>query len=292
MIASTGPSPAAGAGGSGPHQRQRPQSQSQSQAHQRPLPLRVESISHSYPAPGPRLLGRRARRTPTLSDVSFTAEPGSLTAIVGPSGCGKSTLLRILAGLEAPDAGGAWLGPTQLLGVPGGVAYHPQRDALLPWLRVLENATLGAETCGRNRAESRAEALALLERFGLTGYEQSWPDELSGGMRQRVALMRSFLMPQRVLALDEPLGALDALTRRQLQRWLLEIVELDRRPILLVTHDVDEALLLADRVLVLSARPGRIVHVEERPAAAVRLREHESGADRAAAGRLLARLGV
>lgn len=253
--------------------------------------LKVESISHAFPRPGAGWFSRRGRGVPVLEDVSFEAEAGTLTAILGPSGCGKSTLLRLIAGLETPTSGRALLGGAPLSGKPGGVAYHPQRDALLPWLRVLDNATLGAETCGRDRATARAEALALLERFGLAGNAEAWPDELSGGMRQRVALMRTFLMPQELLALDEPLGALDALTRRQLQHWLTGIVASDGRPILLVTHDIDEALLLADRILVLSARPGRIVHVEERPDAATRLREHDDGGDRGAARRLLGWLG-
>ena len=252
-----------------------------------PRQLVVTALSHAFPAPGAGRVLRRGVSSAALENVSFTAEPGTLTAIVGPSGCGKSTLLRILAGLVTPDSGSAAIGGTDLVGSPGCVAYHPQRDALMPWLRALDNATLGAETCGRDPAVARREARALLERFGLLGQERAWPDELSGGMRQRVALMRTFLMPQGVLALDEPLGALDALTRRQLQRWLLEIVALDQRPILLVTHDIDEALLLADQVLVLSDRPGRIIHIEARPDAAARLREAESGGDRAASTKLL-----
>ena len=223
-----------------------------------------------------------------LGETSFTVDPGTLTAIVGPSGCGKSTLLRVLAGLLRPAQGSARIGDRQLVGAPGGVAYHPQRDALLPWLRALENITLGAETAGRDRVAARTEALSLLERFGLTGQERAWPDELSGGMRQRVALLRTFLMPQRALVLDEPLGALDALTRRRLQHWLLDITASDRRPILLVTHDIEEALLLADRVLVLSDRPGRIVHVEDRPDVATRTREHGDGSDRGPLRRVLA----
>ncbi|MBP6685109.1 MAG: ATP-binding cassette domain-containing protein [Leucobacter sp.] len=253
--------------------------------------LRVTAVSHAFRPPGSGRFSRRGELSPVLADVSFSVAPGTLTALVGPSGCGKSTLLRILAGLVEPTAGGAAVGSVDLVGKPGGVAYHPQRDALLPWLRALDNATLGAETCGRDRAEVRDEALALLDRFGLVGQQDAWPDELSGGMRQRVALMRTFLMPQQLLALDEPLGALDALTRRRLQRWLLEIVAEDRRPTLLVTHDIDEALLLADQILVFSDRPGRIVHVENRPDPGARLTEHETGGDREAAGRLLDVLG-
>lgn len=254
--------------------------------------LIVEGVSHGFRVPGAGRFSRRTQTRAVLEDVSFEVAPGTLTAIVGPSGCGKSTLLRILAGLVAPDRGGARVGRRELGGSPGGVAYHPQRDALLPWLRALDNATLGAETCGRDRGTARREAMELLDRFGLSGQQGAWPDELSGGMRQRVALMRTFLMPQPVLALDEPLGALDALTRRTLQQWLLEIVASERRPTLLVTHDIDEALLLADRILVFSGRPGRIVHSEERPGADARRRERDDGGDRPAARRLLQVLGA
>ncbi|UOQ61167.1 ABC transporter ATP-binding protein [Leucobacter rhizosphaerae] len=252
--------------------------------------LVVDAVAHAFRAPGAGRAARRAPRTPVLSEVSFAVEPGTLTALVGPSGCGKSTLLRVLAGLLVPELGSARIGGRDLVGRPGGVAYHPQRDALLPWLRAIDNMTLGAETAGRDRAAARAEALGLLERFGLAGQERAWPDELSGGMRQRVALLRTFLMPQPALVLDEPLGALDALTRRRLQHWLLDLTASDRRPILLVTHDIEEALLLADRVLVLSDRPGRVVHVEERPDAAGRTREQAEGSDRAALRRVLAAL--
>lgn len=240
--------------------------------------LVVEGIAHSYAAP-------------VLDAVSFTVPPATLTAVVGPSGCGKSTLLRVLAGLERPQRGSARMDGVEVAGRPGHVAYHPQRDALLPWLRVLDNATLGARTCGRDRGEARAEALGLLSRFGLTGVESSWPDELSGGMRQRVALMRTWLTPLPAVVLDEPFGALDALTRRQMQGWLLGITASDQRPTLLVTHDIDEALLLADQVLVFSARPARIVHVEDRPAPDERRREHEAGAQHGAVLRILGLLG-
>lgn len=249
--------------------------------------LIVEGITHSFREPGASRFVRRAETRPVLSNVSFEVLPGTLTALVGPSGCGKSTLLRILAGLISPDVGRAAVGTRELTGRPGGVAYHPQRDALLPWLRAIENATLGAETCGRDRAKVRRDAEALLDRFGLTGLRDAWPEELSGGMCQRVALMRTFLMPQPVLGLDEPLGALDALTRRSLQDWLLDIVADEHRATLLVTHDIDEALLLADRIHVMSGRPGRIVHTEERPSSQVRRRERETGQDRPVAQRIM-----
>ena len=136
---------------------------------------------------------------------------------------------------------------------------QPQRDTLLPWKRCLDNALLGAVVAGVPDHEARARAAALWDRFGLTGYENAWPGELSGGMRQRLALLRAFLVPREVILLDEPLGALDAITRRDLQVWLEQVWEADRRAVLLVTHDVDEAILLSDRVVVLSDRPARVV---------------------------------
>lgn len=254
--------------------------------------LVIEAISHGFQEPGAGRFSRNVSTRPVLEEISLSVAPGTLTALVGPSGSGKSTLLRILAGLVTPDHGRARINRRDLLGRPGGVAYHPQRDALLPWLRALDNATLGAETCGLDRVTVRRGALHLLERFGLAGQENAWPDELSGGMRQRVALMRSFLMPLQALVLDEPLGALDALTRRRLQHWLLGITASDGRPIVLVTHDIEESLLLADRVLVFSDRPGTVLHVEERPDIALRKREHEDGGNRAAVRRLLGALNV
>ncbi len=213
--------------------------------------------------------------------------------MLGPSGCGKSTLLRVLAGLVTPTAGRAEVDGTDVVGHPGRTAYQPQRDALLPWRRVVANAALGAELAGTPRPRARVEAVALLDRFGLAGFERAWPAQLSGGMRQRVAVARTFLVGRTPLLLDEPFGALDALTRRDLYGWLEEVwgSEGGRPSTLLVTHDVDEALTLADRVVVLSARPGRVVAVEPVPFA--RPRRTEASADPAWAairGRLLTAL--
>ncbi|MCK9485952.1 MAG: ABC transporter ATP-binding protein [Dehalococcoidia bacterium] len=197
-----------------------------------------------------------------LADVDLTVQQGQFASLVGPSGCGKSTLLRVLAGLAPPEAG-----PGVEVRVdgqdarerPGLAAFKPQRDLLLPWRRTLGNAALGAELSGIPRAQAREQARTLLGRFGLEGFERAWPAQLSGGMRQRLALLRTFLAPRRVLLLDEPFGALDALTRRDMQEWLQEVWTEDQRTALLVTHDVEEALMLSDVVFVMSHRPGRIL---------------------------------
>ena len=190
--------------------------------------------------------------------VDLDVARGELVALVGPSGCGKSTLLAAIAGLVEPDEGEIWLD-----GVPapkrlGRVALMPQRDALLPWRTVLDNAILGLEVAGDDKRQARERARELLPRFGLTGFGERYPAALSGGMRQRAAFLRTVLSEREVLLLDEPFGALDALTRRSLQEWLLDLWDELGRTIILVTHDVEEALLLADRVAVMTARPGRI----------------------------------
>jgi ABC-type nitrate/sulfonate/bicarbonate transport system ATPase subunit len=214
--------------------------------------VEVRSLSHAY---GP---------VTVLDGIDLDVAEGEFVAVLGPSGCGKSTLLKVLAGLVVPTSGEATIDGLDVRGRPGRAAYQPQRDALLPWRRVVANAALGAELAGVARADARAEAAELLARFGLGGFERAWPAQLSGGMRQRVAIARTFLVGRSPLLLDEPFGALDALTRRDLYGWLEEVWEADRRrpSALLVTHDVDEALTLADRVVVLSARPGRVVAVE------------------------------
>ncbi len=196
---------------------------------------------------------------PVLEGVDLRVGDGEFVSVLGPSGCGKSTLLKVLAGLLVPDSGTATVGGTSIVGSTGHVAYMPQKDLLLPWRRALANATLGAEVDGVAPAEARRAAAPLFERFGLAGFERAWPDELSGGMRQRLALLRTFLVRRPVALLDEPFGALDAITRRQMYGWLSEVWQADRRTVLFVTHDIDEAVFLSDRVVVLSARPGRLV---------------------------------
>jgi ABC-type nitrate/sulfonate/bicarbonate transport system ATPase subunit len=181
-------------------------------------------------------------------------------AVVGPSGCGKSTLLELVAGLQQPDAGSVVAaGAGDPAGRRAACAYMPQRDLLLPWRDALGNAALALECQGVPRGEARSRAEPLFERFGLAEFERSRPAELSGGMRQRVAFLRTLLPGRPVLLLDEPFGALDAITRAAMQQWLAGALAEEPRTTLLVTHDVEEAVFLADRVAVMSARPGRIV---------------------------------
>ena len=158
--------------------------------------------------------------TEVLAGVDLDLAAGEFVALLGPSGCGKSTLLRIIAGLLAPTAGSVIVDGVDGRGRPGRTAFQPQRDALLPWRRVVANAAVGAELAGVPRAEARAQAADLLDRFGLEGFARAWPAQLSGGMRQRVAVARTFLVGRAPLLLDEPFGALDALTRRDLYGWL------------------------------------------------------------------------
>jgi ABC-type nitrate/sulfonate/bicarbonate transport system ATPase subunit len=200
-----------------------------------------------------------------LEDVTLRAETGDFVSVVGPSGCGKSTVLRVLAGLLVPTAGRAEVDGVSTVGRPGLVAYMPQKDLLFPWRRAIDNATLGAEVAGIGRGEARRMAGALLARFGLAGFERAWPGQLSGGMRQRLALLRTFLIPARTTLLDEPFGALDAITRREMHAWLQEVMAADTeggrepRTYLFITHDIEEALLLSDAVYVMSPRPGTMV---------------------------------
>ena len=193
---------------------------------------------------------RRFGTLTALEGIDLRAEAGTVVAVVGPSGCGKSTLLELVCGLQSPDAGTVAAAPAVLM---------PQRDLLLPWMTALDNAALALRIGGRSRDEARAGALPLFAALGLDGFERARPHELSGGMRQRVAFVRTFLSGKPVLCLDEPFGALDAMTRADMQAWLSDALAQQPRTVLLVTHDVEEAAVLADRVVVLSPRPGRVV---------------------------------
>jgi len=193
-----------------------------------------------------------------IERLSMRADAGEFVAIIGPSGSGKSTLFNIIAGLEMPDSGAVIIDGADVTGRRGQVAYMPQRDALLPWRSVIENAVLATIVQRGDVTAATREARALLDDFGLTGWGDARPAMLSGGMRQRAALLRTVLWHRPIMLLDEPFGALDALTRAQLQQWLLGLWHRLDRTILLVTHDIDEALLLADRVYALTPRPARI----------------------------------
>jgi NitT/TauT family transport system ATP-binding protein len=202
----------------------------------------VESVSRGF--------STRQGRVEALAGMSLRAEPDEVVSVVGPSGCGKSTLLELICGLVRPDTGEVRAAPAALM---------PQRDVLLPWLSAIDNAALALRARGVPREEARREAEPWLERFGLAGFERTRPAQLSGGMRQRVAFLRTLLAGKPVLALDEPFAALDAITRHEMQGWLAHVLELAPRTVVLVTHDVEEAVVLADRVVVMSPRPGRAV---------------------------------
>jgi len=189
-----------------------------------------------------------------LAGVSLRAAPREIVAVAGPSGCGKSTLLELVCGLAEPDGGTVDAEPAVLM---------PQRDGLLPWLSATDNAGLALRVAGASKAAARAAAAEHFEAFGLAGFEATRPRELSGGMRQRVAFLRTLLAGKPVLCLDEPFGALDALTRMQMQRWLAGALAREPRTVVLVTHDVEEAVLLADRIVLLSPRPGRVIETLE-----------------------------
>jgi NitT/TauT family transport system ATP-binding protein len=194
-----------------------------------------------------------------LGGVSLEVPSGGTVGLVGRSGCGKSTLLRLIAGLEAPDRGRiAVAGAEDEAGRLASCALMPQADLLMPWRDALGNASVPLENAGVGRREARARAAELFAELGLAGFEEARSWELSGGMRQRVAFARTLLAEKPVLLLDEPFGALDAITRIEMQEWLAGALAALPRTAVLVTHDIDEALRLCDRVVVLTARPGRV----------------------------------
>jgi ABC-type nitrate/sulfonate/bicarbonate transport system ATPase subunit len=231
------------------------------QAHGQPRPAPLEAPAKIRLRNIRKSFGRAEHRIVALDDVDLSVGAGEFVTLVGPSGCGKSTLFNVIVGLLPPDPGGELYidgQPQAFDHLLGRVAFMPQRDMLMPWRSVLDNAVLAAEIDRVPRVIARERAMAALERFGLHGFEYHYPQQLSGGMRQRVALMRTFLFDRDIMLLDEPFGALDALTRALMQRWLLEVWSEFKRTVLFITHDIDEAIYLGDRVVVMSARPGRI----------------------------------
>lgn len=191
-----------------------------------------------------------------IENLSFAIEKDEFVSIIGPSGSGKSTIFHLIGGLLSPDKGKITLEEELINGKRGFISYMPQTPSLLPWRTVLENVLLGQELKGVKNEEKAREMLNIA---GLSDYEKSFPHELSGGMKQRVAFVRALLSPQPIILLDEPFSALDELTRFEMQRWLLSIWEGNKRTILFITHNIEEALFLSDRILVLSNKPAHII---------------------------------
>lgn len=215
------------------------------------MKIELDRITKSYPSPSGKL--------PTLQGISLSVASGEFVSLIGPSGCGKSTIFNIVSGLERPDQGTVKKDGNNIVGQTGHVGYMLQNDCLFPWRTVLDNAVVGAEVQGQPRPAARKRARELLPVFGLDGFAAEYPARLSGGMRQRVALLRTVMMNRDVWLLDEPFGALDSLTRDRMQEWLLEIWARFHHSILFITHSIDEAIYLSDRVYVLSPRPARVI---------------------------------
>lgn len=230
-----------------------------------PPKLRLEGIGHRF--------GEGSGATVAVEGIGLDVRAGSFVSVLGRSGCGKSTLFNIVAGLLAPSEGRVLLDGEDITGRAGLVAYMLQKDLLLPWRTVLDNVILGLELRGTGRREARAAARPLLERYGLGPFAGHRPAALSGGMRQRAALLRTLLVEDEVILLDEPFAALDAQTRLKMQHWLLTLWADLGRTVLFVTHDVDEAVFLSDEIVVLSPRPGRVRDRFDVPLARPRGRE-------------------
>jgi NitT/TauT family transport system ATP-binding protein len=213
--------------------------------------LRVDRVGVTFPSPEGGL--------GALGDVSLAIGEGEFVSLVGPSGCGKSTLLRVMSGLLPPTRGQVYFRQRPLTGPSDHIGIVFQSSNLMPWRTALRNITLPLELDGVDRQQARREAAELIRLVGLQGFEVSYPDELSGGMAQRVAIARALIHDPAILLLDEPFGALDALTRERMNLELLRIWEARRKTVFMVTHNIQEAILLSDRVMVMTERPGQIV---------------------------------
>lgn len=214
--------------------------------------LVVDDVSRTFPSPDGGVVQ-------ALVGANLRVRRGEFISLIGPSGCGKSTLFNLIAGLDEPTAGSILMDGIERNGQQGLVGYMLQKDLLLPWRTVLDNVVLGLEISGVKRSEAYEIAKPLLETYGLGSFMHRYPRQLSGGMKQRAALLRTILFNRDVILLDEPFGALDAQTREHMQEWLLDLWDDFKKTVLFVTHDIDEAIYLSDRVFVMSARPGRIV---------------------------------
>jgi ABC-type nitrate/sulfonate/bicarbonate transport system ATPase subunit len=213
--------------------------------------LKLTGIHHVFP--------NKKGKVSVLADIHLHVEQGEFVSIIGPSGSGKSTLFHIIGGLVQPTSGEVWLDGEKVTGKKGLISYMPQQPALFPWRSIEENVALGQEVAGESRTSAIAKAREWLPKVGLGGYERELPHVLSGGMQQRVSFLRALLSPQELMCLDEPFGSLDALTRLEMQAWLINIWEQNKRSILFVTHSIEEALFLSDRIYVLSNKPASIL---------------------------------
>lgn len=213
----------------------------------------------------PKLEVRKLKKTfpnlPTLTDISLTLKENQFVSVLGPSGCGKSTLFSVIAGLTKPDKGEVLIDGVEVTNRTGRVSFMHQKDLLLPWKSVLDNTAIPLFLKGEPTERAREQAKNYFPLFGLEGFELYYPNQLSGGMRQRAALLRTFLFSRDILLLDEPFGGLDALTRQSMQTWLMEVQKQLSPSVLLITHDVDEAMILSDVVYVLSHRPAVVKKV-------------------------------
>ncbi|MQF64622.1 ABC transporter ATP-binding protein [SAR202 cluster bacterium AC-409-J13_OGT_754m] len=216
-----------------------------------PAKLRLTGISKSFHVDN--------QIFPVLENIALEVTEGQFVSVIGPSGCGKTTLLKCIAGLDEPTSGTIELDGNVIGSRLGLIGFMPQKDLLLPWRTVLDNAMLGLEVIGRDGDQYRQQAIKMMDIFGIKEFKNRYPDALSGGMRQRVAFLRTLLVDQQLFLLDEPFGALDAFTRGQMQEWLLTIWSTFKKTVILITHDVEEAILLSDKVYVLSHTPGRVI---------------------------------
>ncbi len=216
-----------------------------------PIKLRLDDVSMAFATP--------AGPFQALAQVSLVVPTGRFVSLIGPSGCGKSTIFNIVAGLQEPTAGRVLIDGEDATGTIGRVGYMLQKDLLLPWRTVLDNVILGMEIQGKVLRQARERALPLLRKYGLSGFEYLYPSSLSGGMRQRAALLRTLLFDTDVILLDEPFGALDAQTKAHMQEWLMQLWSDFQKTVVFVTHDVEEAIFLSDEIHVMGTRPGRIL---------------------------------
>lgn len=219
--------------------------------------LQLQDISYTF--------ARRKMVDHVLGNISLTVNKGEFVTMIGPSGCGKSTIFHIIGGLLTPARGAVWMNGRDVTGSKGNISYIPQNAALFPWRTILDNVILVQEVAGMPLQDAKEQARHWLAKVGLEGYEQAYPHVLSGGMQQRVAFIRALLSPQELMCLDEPFSALDALTRMDMQSWLLQMWEENKRSVLFVTHSIEEALLLSDTIYVLSQKPTTVVKRIEVP---------------------------